>query len=206
MAPARLRGCLVTMQQIHQARKALGNPRSCGRLLSFVFHYRCQSMAHSAIHLPTLKRTFRQVFNDEWAPELTQDQLSLVLIAIAVSIQFTPRAGPYGYLYKLVSEGLGPEYGPKERQVLLHDLARNIAHSRLVSNTTTLEGLQAIVLFLMYDLDEESWKDQLFRHAIRGAQRVGMDHIQPERGNTRANSAVVQAASPVEREMMVRLW
>ncbi|PWN30176.1 hypothetical protein BDZ90DRAFT_6429 [Jaminaea rosea] len=208
MAPARLRGCLVTMQQIHLARKVLGSPRSCGRLLSFVFHYRCQAVMHSCIHLPTLKKTFRQVFSDEWAPELTVDQLSLVLMAIAVSIQYTPRAGPYGYLYSLVSE-MGPEYAPNDRQIALHDMARQIITARLSSPTATLEGLQTIVLCLMYDLDEDAFKEHIFDHAIRGSQRLNMHHMSAYKEadpSSPSSSTLPYGTTPVEKEMMVRLW
>ncbi|CAO1629558.1 unnamed protein product [Parajaminaea phylloscopi] len=204
MAPARLRGCLVSIQQIERARRILGSPRSCGRLLSFVFHYRCQAMAHSAVHLPTLKKTFRQVFSDEWAPELTQDQLSLVLMAIAVSIQFTPRAGPYGYLYSLVHE-MGSDYAPNERQIALHDMARQIITSRSASPNATLEGLQTIMLFLMYDLDDEAFKDHIFDYAVRSAQRLGFNHM--SYGNEATYPSVSSSnAAVVEHEMMVRLW
>lgn len=204
IAPVRLRGCLVSMQQIDRARGVLGNSRSCGRLLSFVFHYRCQAMAHSAIHLPTLKKTFRQVFSDEWAPELTQDQLSLVLMAIAVSVQFTPRAGPYAYLYSLVHE-MGPEYAPNERQIALHDMAKHIVSSRLASPNATLEGLQTIMLFLMYDLDDEPFKDHIFDHAVRSAQRLKFNHVSYEPANVHTGLSSGNNAI-VEHEMMVRLW
>lgn len=204
VAPSRLRGALVSMQQIDRARKVLGNPRSCGRLLSFVFHYRCQAMAHSAVHLPTLKKTFRQVFSDEWAPELTQDQLSLVLMAIAVSIQFTPRAGPYGYLYSLVHE-MGTEYAPEERQIALHDMARQIITQRLASPNATLEGLQTIMLFLMYDLDDDSFKDHIFDHAVRSAQRLGLSHISYDSTSVAPGVSSSNDAR-TEHEMMVRLW
>lgn len=195
-APPALRSCLATQQQIDEARELFNSLLGSIRLVKYVFHWRCQSMAHSAIHLPTLKRLLRQIFSDEWAGEVTQDQLALVLMSIAISIQFAPRQGPYAHVWKLVQD-LGTLWTPPERQRKLHQLARSILQGRLQDSATrTLEGAQTAVLMLLYDLDDEGFKEHLFTYAVKCCQALDYHNVQ----------TTPKMAPPIQTEMGVRVW
>lgn len=154
-------------------------------------------MAHSCVHLPTIKHTLRQLFSDEWAPEIAQDQLALALMAVAMSIQFSPRRGPYAHVFQVV-QALGPALDPVERQQRIHQLARSIVQSRMLDTNTSLEGVQTIVLLLIYDLDDESFKERLWLSAVRGAQSLRLNHIQ--------HDYYSGAAPSLESELGVRVW
>ena len=153
-------------------------------------------MAHSCVHLPTIKHTLRQLFSDEWAGEIAQDQLALALMAVAMSIQFSPRRGPYAHVFQVV-QAMGQKYEPGRRQQHIHQLARSIVQSRLLDTNTSLEGVQTIVLLLIYDLDEESFKERLWMSAVRCAQSLKLNHIQQD-----ASGAVPS----LESELGVRVW
>ncbi|PWN23193.1 hypothetical protein BCV69DRAFT_111764 [Microstroma glucosiphilum] len=194
-APSSMGAFRLTSAQVIEARYLLGSIPAAIRILKYIFAWRCQSTSHSAVHVPTLKRIIRQIYDDEWAQEVTQDQLCLLLMAIAISIQFAPRKGPYAHVWKLV-EGMGPAIAPEERQGKLHYMARSIFESRLQPSSCTLEGVQTAMLLLLYDLDEDNFKENLFNWSIKVAKSLRLDHI----------GRPLNGVPTVENEMGTRVW
>lgn len=194
-APPAMSAYRVTHSQVIEARFLLGSIPAAIRILKYIWAWRCQSTSHSAVHVPTLKRFIRQIYDDEWAQEVTQDQLCLLLMAIAISIQFAPRKGPYAHVWKLV-EGIGTAITPEERQGKLHHMARSMFESRLQAPNCTLEGVQTAMLLLLYDLDEDAFKEHLFEWSIKAAKLLRLDHI----------GRPMNGIPTVEMEMGTRVW
>ncbi len=158
-----------------------------------VFYWRCSSMVNSCIHTPTLKASLSRLYAGD-APS-TEDEIALVLMALAMAVQFTPRgSGGSDVDDSFRVRRMGEDMTPVERRQALHQLATSILKRRVFESDATLEQLQACIIVNVFDLDSDDFKSQMLFRAARCAEILEADRI--------------TASDPVtiENEMKVRAW
>ncbi|GAC75681.1 hypothetical protein PANT_18c00012 [Moesziomyces antarcticus T-34] len=183
----------VSAELAQRARNTIGDFNVAERVIDTHFYWRCSSMVYSCIHLPTLQLMLRRLYSPEDSETLGEDELAVVLLALAMAIQFAPHDASESDLMPMC-QNLGASMTPLERQHALHALAVPLLQRMVFSSEATLQQLQACILTIVYDLDSAGFKEQMRLHAVRAAQALRLDHINTDVPVT------------VDNEMGVRAW
>ena len=137
------RSTRVSSQLAQRARETIGDFDVARRMIEFHFYYRCASVIYSCIHLPTLQATLRRLYFAEASDALGEDELAVVLLAIAMSIQFAPQDSREAEVMPMCQE-LGESMTPRERQRALHALALPLLQ-RLVFSSMRARPLKTLL-------------------------------------------------------------
>lgn len=178
---------------LHQSRRTIGDHDAAQYVVDLFFYWRCSSMIYACVHIPTLKDSIRRLYSSDDHESVSEAEVALILMALAMSIQFTPR-GVAEADQMHVCKRLGDDMSPVERQHALHALAVSVLQRVVFDSHVTLQQLQACLLINVYDLDSQGFKDQMRMHAVRCAEALAMDRID------------ATAPITVEKEMSVRAW
>ncbi|GAK68427.1 uncharacterized protein PAN0_092c6680 [Moesziomyces antarcticus] len=183
----------VSAELAQRARETIGDLKVAERMIDTHFYWRCSSMVYSCIHLPTLQLTLPRLYSPEVSDAVGEDELAVVLLVLAMAIQFAPHDASESDLMPMCQD-LGASMTPLERQNALHALAAPLLQRMVFSSEATLQQLQACILTVVYDLDSAGFKEQMRLHAVRAAQTLRLDHINADVPVT------------VDNEMGVRAW
>lgn len=183
----------VSATLLDKARAAIGDPLAAQHVIDEFFYHRCSSMINSCVHVPTLKAQLAQLFSEGAANLISPDELALLLMAVAFSIQVAPRGASERSLIHICNQ-LGDDMSPLQRQNALHALASSMLRRIAFGTQATLARLQACIVLLVYDLDTDGFKNQIFLHALSCAETLKLDRL--------------GSAFPVtvNNEMSVRAW
>lgn len=183
----------LSAKLLDRARAAIGDPLAAQHVIDEFFYHRCSSMINSCVHVPTLKAQLTQLFSEEAANLISPDELALLLMAVSFSIQVAPRGASEQSLIHICSQ-LGDDMSPLQRQNALHALASSMLRRIAFGTQATLARLQACIVLLVYDLDSDGFKNQIFLHALSCAETLKLDRL--------------GSAFPVtvNNEMSVRAW
>lgn len=181
-----------------KARLVIGDHDAAQSVIDVQYYYRCSGLVGSCVHIPSLKRTLNRLFyypaaSSSSAESVGEAELAVLLLALALSIQFTPR-GMYEKSQLEFIDALGPDLSPVERQHELHSLAKAILQRLMFNSDASLAQVQACIMIVVYDLDDTGFKDGMLWNAVSCAERLRMDHV--------ASTEEVT----VEKEMKVRAW
>ncbi len=181
-----------------EARLVIGDHDAAQSVIDVQYYYRCSGFVGSCVHIPSLKRTLNSLFlypaaSSSSAESVGEASLAVLLLALALSIQFTPR-GMYEKSQLEYIDALGPDLSPVERQHSLHSLAKAILQRLMFNSDASLAQVQACIMVVVYDLDDSGFKDGMLWNAVSCAERLRMDHVSSTEEVT------------VENEMKVRAW
>lgn len=173
------------------AREALGDLSVCKDLIKNVFYWKVSSMTHGSVHLPTVLALLEKIFD---ATSLVDnDDVTLCMMVTALGLQYmTKQWSPDNLINRI--EAIGLDLSPRDRQRLLWELSLKYTQYRMVNGEPTFAQIQTIMLLLIFDQDDDKTREQIFDHAVRSAQRLGMHHLD------------TQIEGSLSQEVMVRAW
>jgi hypothetical protein len=173
------------------AREALGDLSVCKDLIKNVFYWKVSSMTHGSIHLPTIQTLLENIFDT--TSLVDNDDITLCMMVTALGLQYmTEQWSPDNLISRI--EAIGLNFSPRERQRLLWELSLKYTRYRMVNGEPTFAQIQTIMLLLIFDQDDDKTREQIFDHAVRSAQRLGMHHLD------------TQIEGSLSQEGMVRAW
>jgi hypothetical protein len=105
------------------------------------------------------------------------------MFQIALSLQYIPKNDvPLNLLQRLSS--IDGSLGIRLRQKLLFELSLNYIRHRMSFAMHCYAHIQAITLLLVYDQNGEALKVQLYDHAVRASQQLGLHSIEFDDGSS----------------------
>ncbi|TKY90275.1 hypothetical protein EX895_000273 [Sporisorium graminicola] len=164
-----------------KARLVIGDHDAAQSVIDVQYYYRCSGLVGSCVHIPSLKRTLNRLFyypaaSSSSAESVGEAELAVLLLALALSIQFTPR-GMYEKSQLEFIDALGPDLSPVERQHELHSLAKAILQRLMFNSDASLAQVQACIMIVVYDLDDTGFKDGMLWNARFSIERWMMHQI-----------------------------